>query len=392
MSWKHTHRFGGIGMTVAAVLAAWSVFAAGARAQQIGRTAVEIQMLQDPVQVVALGRVHIVYELHTTNFGAAAVSLEQLEVLHGDAVLASWTGPQLWQRSVVIGQPPTPAGAARSLAAGGRVITYAWISLPPGQAAPHALSHRLTVSQADGLRDTVATRALAIAPEGPALSAPVAGGPWVAVRGPSNSSPHRLALVTAGGRARIPQRFAIDWARLGEDGRLFRGDGRNITDWYGFDAPVHAVAAGRVVLVRDGQRDHPALSTTPPAILEAHEATGNVVVLDIGNGRFATYAHVRSGSVRVSEGDRVVEGQVIARIGNSGNSLGPHLHFQVSDAREPLAGEGLPFALRHFTLLGRVPAFPALLGGTPWSPNASETSRTVTSELPLDNMVMRLDD
>jgi murein DD-endopeptidase MepM/ murein hydrolase activator NlpD len=390
VSVHHTHRFGGIGITVAVLLAAWNVFAAGTRAQQIGRTAVEVQMLQAPAEVVALGRVHIVYELHTTNFGTAAVSLEQLEVLGGDAVLASWTGPQLWQRTVVIGQPPAPPGAARALAPGARGVTYAWLSLPPGQRAPVALSHRLTVSQADTTRDTVTSRAIAIAPQGAALVAPVAGGPWVAVRGPSNSSPHRLALVTADGRVRIPQRFAVDWARLGDDGLLFRGDGKDIADWYGFDEPVQAVAGGVVALVRDGQNDHPALGAPPPAIMEAGDATGNVVVLDIGNGRFATYAHLKSGSVRVSEGDRVVEGQVIAQIGNSGNTLGPHLHFQISDAREPLAGEGLPFAFQHFNLLGRVAAFPALLSGTPWSPSASETARTVTSEMPLDNMVVRL--
>jgi murein DD-endopeptidase MepM/ murein hydrolase activator NlpD len=248
----------------------------------------------------------------------------------------------------------------------------------------------LTLSQADGLRDTVTTGVMTIARPRPALAAPVEGGPWVAVRGPSNGSPHRLALVTSGGRARIPQRFAVDWVRLGEDGLLFRNDGKDITDWYGFDAPVHAVADGVVALVRDGRDDRPALGGPPPAIMEAHEATGNAVVLDIGNGQFATYAHLRSGSVHVSEGDRVVEGQVIARIGNSGNTLGPHLHFHVSDTREPLFGEGLPFTLRRFNLLGRVAAFPALLRGTPWTPTVNETPRTVTSEVLLDNMVVRL--
>lgn len=390
MSLHHAFRCRGISQTGAVLLAGWSVVAAGARAQQIGRTAVEVQILQTPAEVVALDRVHLVYELHTTNFGATAVSLDQLDVLDGDTVLARWTGPQFWQRSVVIGQMPAPPDPARSLPPGARVVTYAWISLPPGRGAPVALSHRLTISQGDAIPDTVTTAAMAVAPSRPALASPVEGGPWIAVRGPANGSPHRLALVTAGGRVRIPQRFAVDWVRLGEDGLLFRGDGKDVTDWYGFDAPVHAVAAGVVALVRDGQHDHPALGSPPPAIMEAHEATGNVVVLDIGAGQFATYAHLKSGSVDVSEGDRVVEGQIIGRIGNSGNTLGPHLHFHISDTREPLAGEGLPFALRRFHLLGRVPAFPALLGGTPWTPNASETPRPVRNEVPLDNMVVRL--
>ncbi|MEO7190339.1 MAG: M23 family metallopeptidase [Vicinamibacterales bacterium] len=379
-------------LSAALIVAACSVFSAGPRAQQIGRTAVEVQILQAPTAATALGRVHLVYELHITNMGAAAVSLEQLDVFDVDTVLATWTGPQLWQRSLVIGQPPAPSGAARQLVPGARVVTYAWISLAPGQRLPASVSHRLSVSTADALRDTVTTRPLAIAPEGPALGAPVAGGPWVAVRGPSASSPHRLALVTAGGHVRVPQRFAVDWVKLGEDGLLFRGDGKDIEDWYGYDAPVHAVATGIVALVRDGQRDHPPLGPPPPAIMEAGDATGNTVVLDLGDGRFATYAHLKSGSVRVAQGDRVVEGQVIARVGNTGNTLGPHLHFQISNDREPLAGEGLPFALRRFRLVGRVAAFPALLGGNPWTSNPSEASRAVTGELPLENMVLQFGD
>ena len=44
-------------------------------------------------------------------------------------------------------------------------------------------------------------------------------------------------------------------------------------------------------------------------------------------------------------------------------TLGPHLHFQVSDAVEPWGGEGLPFALQAFALVGRIPSLPALLDG-----------------------------
>ena len=124
-------------------------------------------------------------------------------------------------------------------------------------------------------------------------------------------------------------------------------------------------------------------------MIDAADAPGNVIVIDVGDGRFATYAHLKAGSLQVKQGDRVVEGQVLARIGNSGNTLGPHLHFQIADAPEPLSGEGLPFALRSFELVGRIASLPGLLSGTAWAANAAQPARAVSGEMPLENMVVR---
>jgi murein DD-endopeptidase MepM/ murein hydrolase activator NlpD len=145
-----------------------------------------------------------------------------------------------------------------------------------------------------------------------------------------------------------------------------------------------------VALVRDGAPDRQPLdAAVAAATVEAIDAPGNVVVIDIGGGRFAAYAHLRPGSIRVTAGAHVAAGALLARIGNSGNALGPHLHFQVADAVEPLAGEGLPFALRGFTLIGRVPSVPALIGGAAWTASPSQPRREVAAELPLENMVVR---
>ncbi|MDR1465836.1 MAG: peptidoglycan DD-metalloendopeptidase family protein [Oscillospiraceae bacterium] len=56
---------------------------------------------------------------------------------------------------------------------------------------------------------------------------------------------------------------------------------------------------------------------------------GNQIVIDHGNGVKTRYAHIYSGSISVSVGERVETGQPIARVGNTGNSTGPHLHFEV---------------------------------------------------------------
>ena len=75
------------------------------------------------------------------------------------------------------------------------------------------------------------------------------------------------------------------------------------------------------------------------------EAGGNHVILDIGGGRYAFYAHLKPGSIEVKEGDQVTRGQRIARLGNWGNTSAPHLHFHVMDAAVAARGGGQP-ALR----------------------------------------------
>jgi murein DD-endopeptidase MepM/ murein hydrolase activator NlpD len=82
-----------------------------------------------------------------------------------------------------------------------------------------------------------------------------------------------------------------------------------------------------VVIARDGVPDNTPFAPPFTAVVDLQSAPGNVVVIDVGDDRFASYAHLAHGSLLVTVGDEVAEGQAIGLIGNSGNSLGPHLHF-----------------------------------------------------------------
>ena len=84
-------------------------------------------------------------------------------------------------------------------------------------------------------------------------------------------------------------------------------------------------------------------------------ADGNHVILDLGEGRYAFYAHLKPGSVAVAAGERVPRGQLIGELGNSGSSTGPHLHFHVMDAPSALVADGLPYVFDRFALTGRTP-------------------------------------
>jgi murein DD-endopeptidase MepM/ murein hydrolase activator NlpD len=119
---------------------------------------------------------------------------------------------------------------------------------------------------------------------------------------------------------------AVDFVRLDEEGRGHDGDPKREGSWYGFGEPVLAPADGTVVSVSDVHPDAPVgnVGVTPP--------TGNHILLDIGGGRYAVLAHLQQGSARVGEGERVRPGQRIAAVGDSGDSLVPHLHFHVQDS------------------------------------------------------------
>jgi murein DD-endopeptidase MepM/ murein hydrolase activator NlpD len=179
----------------------------------------------------------------------------------------------------------------------------------------------------------------------------------------------------------IAQRFAIDFVQLREDGKTFSGDAKDNRNYRCYGSDALAVADGVVVAVKDGIPENvPGLnSRAVPITLET--VGGNHVILDIGGGRFAFYAHLQPGSIRVKTGDRVRTGQVLGLVGNSGNSTEPHLHFHISNDNSPLGSEGLPYALRSFEVEGK---------GWGWKPGTSGiTTEKREMEMPVEMEVVR---
>jgi murein DD-endopeptidase MepM/ murein hydrolase activator NlpD len=86
----------------------------------------------------------------------------------------------------------------------------------------------------------------------------------------------------------------------------------------------------------------------PAVPLTLDTLTGNTITLDLGGGQFAYYMHLQTGSVLVRPGSRVRMGQVLARIGNSGDSREPHLHFELTTSPNLLAGEGIPYLIAKY--------------------------------------------
>lgn len=117
--------------------------------------------------------------------------------------------------------------------------------------------------------------------------------------------------------------YAIDFLLPGSDGKLFTGRGDRLEDFHGWGEPVLAPADGVVYYAVDRFPDLPVGRAG-----KFEEANGIAIQHD--NGEASLLGHIQHGSAQVKEGDRVTAGQVVARIGNSGASGLPHLHFVVS--------------------------------------------------------------
>jgi hypothetical protein len=187
------------------------------------------------------------------------------------------------------------------------------------------------------------------------LSPPFRGEGWVDANGCCQEvGPHRFVTNPMNGRLDPSEQFAIDWIKVDSQDKAFRGDGKTSEQWLCYGAEVLAVAPGTVVETMRDMPDQP--PGTAPTNLTIPEIAGNHVLLDLGEGRYAMYAHLAPHSVTVHVGDRVKTGDKLGLLGNSGNTTGPHLHFQISDRPSTLDTTSLPFVFESMMLQSRTSA------------------------------------
>lgn len=352
-----------------------------------------------PQALVVDGRVRLVYELHLTNFAPWPIEITGIDVLgHGANPLASYSREALNKRVVPVEkvllsvEPTDSTGKSRTVGEGHAVVIFLDLVLEPGVPTPSELLHKFSFSVAGDhgvpIERTVNGPVVAIIQEPPpVLHAPLRGSAWVALNALA-AYDHRRAFNPFDGRIRIAQRFAIDWVRVGPDGCLFHGDRNSNANFYGYGAEVFAVADGRVSDLKDDLPDNVGVTERKSRVITLDNAVGNYVTLDLGHGRFALFAHLQPGSLRVKLGDSVKAGQVLALLGNSGNSDGPHLHFQLTDANSPLGSEGIPYEFETLTQLGVLDGPDVLDTGKAWQPKPSEKPVAHRREFPLDNGVV----
>lgn len=100
------------------------------------------------------------------------------------------------------------------------------------------------------------------------------------------------------------------------------------TTWYYSSGALH----GAVDFSGSGISGKPIQAVADGIVITAEAlktSYGNYVIIAHYNGLYTLYAHGQAGSIAVSEGQKVSQGQQIMKVGSTGNSTGPHLHFEV---------------------------------------------------------------
>ena len=205
---------------------------------------------------------------------------------------------------------------------------------------PKAISHRVTVTTPPtpvGTEHTAVGRSIPICREAMVISPPFKGSGWVNGNGCClEIGPHRFVTNPMNGTLDPSETFAIDWVQVDAHGLAYRTDGKKPEDWIGYGAEILAVAPGTVVeVVRDLPDVTPGVN---PKGLTIAQTAGNRVIIDMGSGYYAMYAHLAPGSVQLHVGDYVRQGQKLGLLGTTGNSSAPHLHFQLMDRPSSLDG------------------------------------------------------
>lgn len=343
------------------------------------------------------GRIHLAYELWLNNFSDRNASIQQVQVYGDGQLLAALDQASIGKRL----QPFGARAPAATLPPGTTGLLYAHVTLPPGAGIPARLSHSATTlfespassASPNPPQQTVQSGAIvtvsAIAPV--VIGPPLAGEGYIAADSCCDSTRHVRAALPINGKIRHAQRFAVDWEQVDAQNRIYSGPRQNLSSYRIYGKPVLAVADAKVASTTDGLPEQ--IPGQYPASITLEEADGNSVVLDLGNGRHALYAHLQPDSIRVSAGQTVKRGQVLGLVGNSGNSVAPHLHFHIMDSPSPLDANGLPYHIDAFHVTGNAPDTAAFdeaeANGTPLPILPTVPPRPVAQALPIDLSIIR---
>ncbi len=342
---------------------------------------INIQSPIKPIPVKAVdGKWYLVYHLFLTNLAFSDLMLKGVEVSdaarknilvrYGDRELTDdYRFRTLLQGARTQNPRAIPSGRTKAL--------FFWLTVDSPAAIPAELKHRFVFepnplikllrdfpSDREGSEMVLDDYNVSVSSDKPVvIGAPLRGGDWRCGNGPAYNSIHQVLTIRAG-NVRIAQRFACDFSKVDKEGNIlpspFPDDITNKM-FYGYGAEVLAVGDGKIVFVKDGIPENvpQASGEIKPAVPLTRETNaGNWIAIDLGNNRYAFYAHLQPGSIRVKVGDKVRKGQVIALLGNSGNAVGPHLHFHIGDEYWINGGdlngnEGLPFVFDSFVVGGQ---------------------------------------
>jgi hypothetical protein len=326
---------------------------------------------------------HVAYELTVLNFSPRPAVITSVQTLDPDGtVVATLSQDEVAARTMIVadysGTPPTgdsePVGLR--IPSGKTALLILDDTYTSREDIPTSVTHQVDAefgpaeSGAGGIAvlwpDAVSQTGGSVtisAKEPVAIGAPLRGEGWLVGNGCCILNGHRNVMLPLDGRINGGERFAIDASQIDvavtrengySAGVEYDGDPADNQSYLAYGEPVLAVADGIVVSVHSTDPDT-APGTLPlgPGFTLANLG-GNVIALQLAPDLFAVYYHLAPGSPTVKVGDAVTRGQEIALLGNSGNTSGAHLHFQLSRTPLIFSSESVPYVFDEFTVVGSI--------------------------------------
>ena len=191
-------------------------------------------------------------------------------------------------------------------------------------------------------------------------------GEWLSPNTPGTKVPSH-------GTNQLGTRYAydfiqVDWNRIGTPAyrvgvMQYLFSGVKLSDYYCWGQEVYSPCDGIVVVAEDGYAENEKtnlLADMSNAYKNAHyfdpekddiqSVAGNYVIIKYSENVYAALCHLQTGSIQVSVGQMIKKGEVIGRVGHSGNSFAPHLHFQLMDSSDISVANGVPCAFEQYEI------------------------------------------
>jgi len=302
-----------------------------------------------PIEVKSTdGKINLLYSVQTEDFEAKGYKLKDFQVINSvnNEMLCSIIDTTKYllvtKENILVEDYPLRDYSNFRISVG--------LVLDPAK-VPQKIKHKLIVVK-DGKEETIEGAETAVSKQLiTVISSPLRGERFMCNNTTTLSNNiHPIYQMKYKGITRVPERFCADWIKLDEAGNYFQGDYQICENWYVYGEKVYAVADGQVVSVKDGNADQSPVFTQPiPTTL--FDGDGNSVVIHI-NGGYATYGHLIPNSILVKPGQIVKNGDVLGRVGNSGGSDAPHLHFGLHTDFPYYISEGLPYYINTVEKIG----------------------------------------
>lgn len=340
-----------------AFIAASAVIAVVARQRLRSQTAGPVRVTAQPQQIwIEAGNAaqSLNFDFLVENKGSTPLGIDRIEVTAYDAA-----GKPLLRRFIDSNgfSPSIETLAERTIPAGAQLLVFN----PFHTFAPDLQLHRLTydfslsIPQKEPETSARVTVEPRIYRAKTVLSLPVRGK--LLIHDGHDFYAHHRRLNTEHPVARelgLRQnfmRYSLDINPTDDKFEPFRDSGARNPDWYAWGQVLYATGDGTVRGAVDAEPDNirggqnffkaESVKTSPMKFY------GNYVLIDHGNGEYSLLGHVQQGSLLVKAGERVTRGQPVAKIGSSGSSNNPHVHYELRDGTD-LKAEGLPATFQGF--------------------------------------------